>query len=234
MLASIGLVLRLGKRSDATTTYAPQVHTTLSEEVPVSSAMLRPPRVPESAEGRALVEQGYLRTTDIVPILGVTIQRVSQIIAEREDFPRPAENEACGGRCATGVATSSDGVASSETGRLRVFAEGLADGELPLPGCCGLVATLEGPLSLRRMADARAAGQGHPSGQSGRRAASYPSAWQSQKRDRPADGPLASCPPTLRPGGSIEARCLRASRAGPMVLGSARSSFVRQPRHLCS
>jgi len=88
MLASIGLVLRLGKRSDATTTYAPQVHTTLSEEVPVSSAMLRPPRVPESAEGRALVEQGYLRTTDIVPILGVTIQRVSQIIAEREDFPR--------------------------------------------------------------------------------------------------------------------------------------------------
>jgi len=43
--------------------------------------------VPESSEVRALVEQGYLRMTDIAPILGVTIQRVSQIIAERETSP---------------------------------------------------------------------------------------------------------------------------------------------------
>lgn len=28
--------------------------------------------------------------TDIAPILGVSIQRVSQIVAEREDFPEPA------------------------------------------------------------------------------------------------------------------------------------------------
>ena len=44
----------------------------------------------ESAEVRALVEKGYLRMIDIAPILGVTIQRVSQIVAEREDFPKPA------------------------------------------------------------------------------------------------------------------------------------------------
>ena len=43
--------------------------------------------MPESSEVRALVEQGYLRMTDIAPILGVTIQRVSQIIAERETSP---------------------------------------------------------------------------------------------------------------------------------------------------
>jgi hypothetical protein len=47
--------------------------------------------VPESAEVRALVEQGYLRMKDIAPILGVTIQRVSQIVAEGEDFPAPAK-----------------------------------------------------------------------------------------------------------------------------------------------
>jgi hypothetical protein len=28
--------------------------------------------------------------TDIAPVLGVSIQRVSQIVAEREDFPEPA------------------------------------------------------------------------------------------------------------------------------------------------
>ena len=31
----------------------------------------------------ALVEQGYLRVTDIAPVLCVTHQRVSQIVAER-------------------------------------------------------------------------------------------------------------------------------------------------------
>jgi len=45
----------------------------------------------ESAEVRAPVEQGYLRVTDIAPILGVIIQRVSQVVAEREDFPKPAK-----------------------------------------------------------------------------------------------------------------------------------------------
>jgi predicted DNA-binding transcriptional regulator AlpA len=47
--------------------------------------------VPESGEILALVEQGYLRIKDIAPILGVTKQRVSQIVAEREDFPQPAK-----------------------------------------------------------------------------------------------------------------------------------------------
>lgn len=47
--------------------------------------------MPESAEILALVEQGYLRVTDIAPILGVTTQRVSQIVAEREDFPKPVK-----------------------------------------------------------------------------------------------------------------------------------------------
>ncbi|MGZ8602873.1 MAG: hypothetical protein ACXWXN_10195 [Actinomycetota bacterium] len=37
-----------------------------------------------------MVEQGYLRMTDIAPIIGVTTQRVSQIVAERADFPDPA------------------------------------------------------------------------------------------------------------------------------------------------
>ncbi|HET6712621.1 MAG TPA: hypothetical protein VFI59_02795 [Actinomycetota bacterium] len=44
--------------------------------------------MPESAEIRALVEQGYMRVIDIAPNLGVTKQRVSQIVAEREDCPR--------------------------------------------------------------------------------------------------------------------------------------------------
>ena len=44
----------------------------------------------ESAEILDLVEQGYLRGIDIAPLLGVTKQRVSQIVAEREDFPKPA------------------------------------------------------------------------------------------------------------------------------------------------
>ena len=43
--------------------------------------------MPDSAELRALVEQGYARIIDIAPILGVTKQRVSQIVADREDFP---------------------------------------------------------------------------------------------------------------------------------------------------
>jgi hypothetical protein len=47
--------------------------------------------VPDSAEVLALVEKGYLRMTDIAPILGVTKQRVSQIAAEHEDFPVPAK-----------------------------------------------------------------------------------------------------------------------------------------------
>jgi hypothetical protein len=47
--------------------------------------------MPESTEVRALVEKGYLRMTDIAPILGVRLQRVSQIVAEREDFPAPAK-----------------------------------------------------------------------------------------------------------------------------------------------
>ena len=47
--------------------------------------------MPESAEVRALVEKGYLRMMDIAPILGVTTQRVSQIVAEREDFPKSAK-----------------------------------------------------------------------------------------------------------------------------------------------
>ena len=38
-----------------------------------------------------MVDQGYLRVSDIPPILGVTKQRVSQIVAEREDFPKPAK-----------------------------------------------------------------------------------------------------------------------------------------------
>jgi hypothetical protein len=38
-----------------------------------------------------MVENGYLRMTDIAPILGVTNQRVSQIVAEREDCPEPAK-----------------------------------------------------------------------------------------------------------------------------------------------
>jgi hypothetical protein len=72
--------------------------------------------VPESAEILALVEHGYLRLTDIAPILAVTIQRVSQIVAEREDFPEPAKwsgGIGCGdartwsggGRPASGVGT---------------------------------------------------------------------------------------------------------------------------------
>ncbi len=32
-----------------------------------------------------------MRQMDIAPILGVTVQRVSQIVAEREDFPAPAK-----------------------------------------------------------------------------------------------------------------------------------------------
>jgi hypothetical protein len=47
--------------------------------------------VPESAEVRDLIEQGFLRVIDIAPILGVTPQRVSQIVDEREDFPKPAK-----------------------------------------------------------------------------------------------------------------------------------------------
>lgn len=45
----------------------------------------------ESAAIRALVEQGNLRMKDIAPILGVTVQRVSQIVVERQDFPSPAK-----------------------------------------------------------------------------------------------------------------------------------------------
>ena len=44
--------------------------------------------MPDSPEVRALVEQGYLRIKGIAPILALTKQRVSQIVAEREDFPR--------------------------------------------------------------------------------------------------------------------------------------------------
>lgn len=48
--------------------------------------------MPESGEILTLVEQGYLRMADIAPILGVTKQRLSQIVAEREDFfPEPAK-----------------------------------------------------------------------------------------------------------------------------------------------
>ena len=47
--------------------------------------------MPEPAEIGALVEQGYLRVIDIAPILGVTKQRVSQVVAERNDFPQPAK-----------------------------------------------------------------------------------------------------------------------------------------------
>ncbi|HET6712517.1 MAG TPA: hypothetical protein VFI59_02265 [Actinomycetota bacterium] len=46
--------------------------------------------MPESAELRALVGQGYVRVIDIAPILGVTKQRVSHIVTERDDFPKPA------------------------------------------------------------------------------------------------------------------------------------------------
>ena len=45
--------------------------------------------MPESAEIRALVERGYLHQVDLVPLLGVTHERVSQIV-KRDDFPRPA------------------------------------------------------------------------------------------------------------------------------------------------
>lgn len=44
-----------------------------------------------SAEVRALLEKGCLRIADIAPILGVSVQRVGQIVAEREDFPKPAK-----------------------------------------------------------------------------------------------------------------------------------------------
>ncbi len=47
--------------------------------------------MPDSPEVRALFEKGYLRMKDIAPILGVTVQRVSQIVAEREDFPKRAK-----------------------------------------------------------------------------------------------------------------------------------------------
>jgi hypothetical protein len=47
--------------------------------------------VPESTEVLALVEQGYLRMTDIAPILGVTKQPVSQIVTD--DLPEPAQQE---------------------------------------------------------------------------------------------------------------------------------------------
>ncbi len=63
----------------------------------------------ESAAIRALVEQGNLRMKDIAPILGVTVQRVSQIVVECQDFPSPAKWPArgdCGG-----ARTSSGGVA---------------------------------------------------------------------------------------------------------------------------
>ena len=45
--------------------------------------------MPESPEVRALIDEGFVRTVDIAPILGVTRQRVAQL-AERDDFPRPA------------------------------------------------------------------------------------------------------------------------------------------------
>jgi hypothetical protein len=74
--------------------------------------------VPEPAEVRALVEKGYLRMTDIAPTLGVSIQRVSQIVTEREDFPMQ------GDRAASAVATRGRGavagLAASGVGSGRV------------------------------------------------------------------------------------------------------------------
>jgi hypothetical protein len=60
-------------------------------EAPRSAQLPPTSWVPKSAEARALVEKGYLRQADVAPILGVTKQRVSQIVAEREDFPKPAK-----------------------------------------------------------------------------------------------------------------------------------------------
>jgi predicted DNA-binding transcriptional regulator AlpA len=43
----------------------------------------------ESTRILAAVADGYLRQVDMVPLLGVTQQRVGQIV-DRDDFPSPA------------------------------------------------------------------------------------------------------------------------------------------------
>jgi predicted DNA-binding transcriptional regulator AlpA len=46
--------------------------------------------MPDSAEILALLEQRYIRPVDIARMLGVTRQRVTQIL-RRDDFPAPAK-----------------------------------------------------------------------------------------------------------------------------------------------
>ena len=45
----------------------------------------------ESRQVLDAVQHGYLRLVDLPPILAVTKQRVSQIVAEREDLPERAK-----------------------------------------------------------------------------------------------------------------------------------------------
>jgi hypothetical protein len=68
----------------------------------------------DSAEVRALVEKGYLRTKDIAPILGVTVKRVSQIVTERGGLAEAGE----GSRTAPVVATRGRGANRSSPPRV--------------------------------------------------------------------------------------------------------------------